>query len=105
MTVKCIIKRLLTHATIDSGAECSVLSKDVLNKFIKPDLNILKPTKNLIDASGNIMDVVGTVLLPVKVIGTKTTKMVEFCVVNSTSSFVLLGRNFLKLYRNVTFDF
>ena len=102
MTVKYVIKELLTH---DSGAGCSVLSKDVLEKIIEPDLNILKPTTNLIDASGNIMDVVGTVLLPVKVIGTKTAKLVEFCVVNSSYSFILLGRNFMKLYRMVTFDF
>ena len=100
--VKCVIKELLTHATIDWDAGCPLLSKDVLDEIIEPDFNILKPTKNLIDTSGNIMDIVGTVWLPIKVIGTKIAKMVEFCVVNSSYAFILLGRNFMRLYRNVT---
>ena len=51
------------------------------------------------------MDVMGSVNLPVEIGCGKAINFVEFVVINSNYSCVLLGRNFMKSYGNVTFDF
>ena len=53
---------------------------------------ILKTQKILRDASNNVMDIKGTVRIPVRP-------------VNTEGSVDLLGRNFMKSYKKVTFDF
>ena len=59
---------------VDTGAHCSVISRDILEIIGE---HVLKSDKELLDASGNYMNVVGKVTLPVKVEGIKV-KLVEF---------------------------
>ena len=99
--MKCSIKNLITNAIVDSGAYCSIISNDVLSKVGE---EILQTDKSLLDASGNYMNVRGKVTLPIKVNGIKV-KLVEFYVVDSKRSCILLGRNFMKTFGSVTFDF
>ena len=99
--MKCVIKKLITNAIVDSGAHCSIISSDILSKVSE---DILQTEKVLLDASGNYMNVIGKVILPIKVNGIKV-KLVEFYVVDSKRSCLLLGRNFMKTFGSVTFDF
>ena len=66
-TVKCEINGFITHATVDSGAGCSIISSDVLNKIKERNLNMSKAFKGLIDASGNNMDAVGSITLKLEI--------------------------------------
>ena len=60
---------------------------------------------NLVNASGDKMDIAGVVDIQVKIQGAKPVKH-EFKVLNAkTYSNVLLGRDFMRLFGTVTFDF
>ena len=60
---------------------------------------------NLVNASGDKMYIAGVVKIQVKIRGAKPVKH-EFKVLNAkTYSNVLLGRDFMKLFGTVTFDF
>ena len=101
--LKCTLGGLSINAMVDSGAGCSVISSDILNKIRKA--NTVKTDKVLVDASGNDMNIIGVIMLPVKIIGLKESKLVEFFVSDANSSCFLLGRNFMKLYGTITFNF
>ena len=106
VTINCKINDFDLHATIDSGASCSVISHDVLKRInMHNSDNLLKSNVSLIDASGNSMDVDGVIKLLVLIKGFRSSTPVEFVVVNSNYSCVLLGRNFMSNYGDVTFDF
>ena len=66
-----------------------VISYHICNRLSNLKSKLLNTNKNLIDASDNKMVVIGIVQLPVKIMGTKVVKSIEFCVVNSNYSYLI----------------
>ena len=93
---------------LDSGAECSVNDIGTVTK-IELVSQINKMDFNLIDASGNQMNIIGTVTIEVELENLKPyiyIYMHEFKVLDSkTYNNVLLGRDFMKRFGSVKFDF
>ena len=89
---------------MDSEAGCSVIDMGALETLRLKQL--IKPcTDQLVNASGHEMDIAGVVDIEVKLRGTKMFKH-EFKVLNTkTYSNVLIGRDFMKLFGTVTFNF
>eukprot|EP00794_Sanderia_malayensis_P008440 gene8440-9341_t len=89
----------------DSGAGVSIIDKRSLHR-LKGSATISNLDENLIDASGNKMDIVGKVCIKVLIKGSRRPVFHEFRVVNTNMcTNILLGRDFLKRFRSVTFDF
>ena len=89
---------------MDSGAGCSVIDIGTLENIGLVE-NITPCDDHLVNASGEKMDIAGVVKIDVQIRGTKSVKH-EFKVLNAkTYSNVLLGRDFMKLFGSVTFDF
>ena len=98
------VKLKLVNVMMDSGAGCSVIDMGTLEK-LGLEHQIRTCTDQLVNASGHKMDIAGVVDIMVQVRGTKSVKH-EFKVLNSkTYSNVLLGRDFMKLFGSVTFNF
>lgn len=98
----------LNHKTVnsvlDSGAGCSVIDIGTLENLGLCD-KIVKSHDRLINASGKEMDIAGVVSINVEIKGTKPV-IHDFKVLNAkTYSNVLLGRDFMKLFGSVTFNF
>ena len=94
----------LVNATLDSGAGPSVIDMGIV-EILGLQHQITMCEENLVNASGDPMDIAGVVMIQVKIRGAKSVKH-EFKVLNSkTYSRVLLGRDFMKLFGTVTFDF
>ena len=92
------------NATLDSGAGCSVIDIGTL-KELGIQNNIVPSADHLVNASGERMDIAGVVNIRLQLRGLKTINH-EFKVLNAkTFSNVLLGRDFMKLFSKVTFDF
>ena len=100
--IKCKINGTICNTLLDSGAGCSLIDEDLLRKTA--NFSLLQTTNKLFDASGNPIPIVGTVNIPVSIIGTKFTKQVTFYVSNSKANLVILGRDFMKKFRTVTFN-
>ena len=94
----------IVNAMMDSGAGCSVIDIGTLENIGLVE-NITSCDDHLVNASGDEMDIAGVVNINVQIQGTKSVKH-EFKVLNAkTYSNVLLGRDFMKLFGSVTFDF
>ena len=94
----------LVNATLDSGAGPSVIDMGIV-EILGLQHQITTCEENLVNASGDPMDIAGVVMIQVKIRGAKAVEH-EFKVLNSkTYSNVLLGRDFMKLFGTVTFDF
>ena len=95
----------LTNVLLDSGAGVSIIDERSLNR-LKGSAAISNLDEDLIDASGNKMDIVGKVCIKVLIKGSRQPVFHEFRVVNTNRcTNILLGRDFLKRFGSVTFDF
>ena len=95
----------LTNVLLDSGAGVSIIDERSL-KRLKGSATRSNLDENLIDASGNKMDIVGKVCIKVLIKGSRQPVLHEFRVVNTNMcTNILLGRDFLKRFGSVTFDF
>ena len=89
---------------MDSGAGPSVIDMGTL-ELLGLRNKITPCNENLVNASGHDMDIAGVVSINVQIRGTKRVRH-EFKVLNAkTYTNVLLGRDFMKLFGTVTFDF
>ena len=102
LILRCDIHGKLRNAIIDSGASCSIIDKKTLESL--GSFTISKTKQILRDASNNVMNVIGTVEMHVRPVDTKNPVKTKLYVVE-TNSCILLGRNFMRKYRKVTFDF
>ena len=92
------------NVTLDTGAGCSIIDHGSL-EYIGMQNAVKKFDSRLINASGNEMDIIGVVDINVRIDGNKPL-MHEFKVLNTKSyTNILLGRDFIKLFRTVKFDF
>ena len=92
------------NATLDSGAGCSVIDIGTVEEIGLGE-NIAPGSHHLVNASGERMDIAGVVNVEIRLKGMKPI-VHEFKVLNAkTFSNVLLGRDFMKLFGQVTFDF
>ena len=92
------------HAVLDSGAGCSVIDLGSVEK-LGLSQNIIQASHKLIDASGNNMDIIGTITTVVNFNRMRPINY-EFKVLNSkTYTNILSGRDLMKMYGTVTFDF
>ena len=92
------------NALLDSGAGPSVIDMGTL-EILGLCGTVSECEDNLVNASGDSMDIAGVVKLSVKLPQIKPVTH-EFKVLNSkTYSNVLLGRDFMKPFGTVTFDF
>ena len=67
---------------------------------------VIKSNRTLVDASGRTMDLLGEVSLPIKLLGLQETRTHTFSVLDIPSpKNIIMGRDFLSLYGEVTFDF
>ena len=92
------------NATLDTGAGPSVIDIGSLEHIGLVD-EIKTADRGLINASGDSMNVLGVVKIDVQIQNIRTVSH-EFVVIN-TRSFknILLGCDFLKRFKKVTFDF
>ena len=102
--VKVKLQEKAVNATLDTGAGPSVIDIGSCEHIGLADA-IKKPTSGLVNASGDSMDVIGVVNIDVKIPNMRCVTH-EFKVIN-TRSFknILLGRDFMKRFKRVTFDF
>ena len=94
---------------LDSGAVCSLMDFGIvrsigLDHSIKRTPNNM--TNNLTEVSGNKLNIIGTVEVPLKICKSAPTIIHTFKVLDSnTNSTLLLGRDLMKKYGTVNFDF
>jgi hypothetical protein len=91
---------------IDSGAGCSLLTKGTLKNVSGVDLR--PADRVLVDASQNTIRLLGMTTIPIQIEGDSKqliSKDVTFYVSESEASCVLLGRNFMRSFGKVSFDF
>ena len=92
------------HAVLDSSAGCSVIDLGSVEKFGLSQ-NVIQANLKLTDASGNTMDIIGTITTVVNFSRMRPINH-EFKVLNSkTYTNILFGRDLMKMYGTVTFDF
>ena len=96
----------IVNALLDSGAGCSILDVATLQKLGLEDKLVKSDYHRLVNASGENMDIIGVVNVNVQIDrGVKPVKH-EFKVLNTNwYRTVLIGRDFLKLFGTVKFDF
>ena len=90
---------------LDSGAGASLATKGALDNA---GMQLRPADKTLVDASGNNIRLLGMINIPVEVFGDdnrRIVKNVTFYVSDSDANCVLLGRNFMKAFGKVCFDF
>ena len=98
------INNIPVHAVLDSGAGCSVIDLGSVEK-LSLSQNIIQANHKLIDASGNTMDIIGSITTVVNFSRMRPINH-EFKVLNSkTYTNILFGRDLMKMYGTVTFDF
>ena len=98
------INNIPVHAVLDSGAGCSVIDLGSVEK-LSLSQNIIQANHKLIDASGNTMDIIGSITTVVNFNRMRPINH-EFKVLNSkTYTNILFGRDLMKMYRTVTFNF
>ena len=89
---------------LDSGAGCSVIDFETI-KRLGIETSIVKSKHNLVDASGNEMKIIGSVEIKVT-LPRMADCMHTFRVLDTNGpSNVLLGRDFMKKFGSVKFDF
>ena len=107
VTLKCHIKGVPSNGVLDSGAGCSLTTSGFIAKV--PNVKLTPADKILKDASHNEIKLLGKVTLPVKIRGDTgriVSKNVVFYVSDCDDvSCVLMGRNFMKQFGTVSFDF
>ena len=107
VTLRCYIRDVPTNSVVDSGAGPSLMTNGMFSKIPKGKLS--PADKTLKDASHNNIKLLGKVTLPVKIRGDTgkfVSKNVEFFVSDCDDiSCVLLGRNFMRQFGTVSFDF
>ena len=92
------------NVLMDSGAGVSLIDYGSLDQ-LSSATSMKIPEDVCVNASGDEMDIIGVVNIVVEIANLKPITH-EFRVLNSkTYSNVLLGRDFMKLFETVTFDF
>ena len=92
------------YGTLDTGAGPSVIDFGTLEHKGLTDA-IKKTDGGLVNASGDDMEVLGIVVIEVKIQNMRAVKQ-EFQVINTKFyRNVLIGQDFMHLYKRVTFDF
>ena len=94
-----------THAVLDTGSGASVLDLGTLQK-IRLDTHVDKTSaKSLINASGDKMKILGSVHAKVTLPGSQPRDHVFQVLDSVTYTNILLGRDFMKKFGAVRFDF
>lgn len=103
--VKTKFNDVMANSILDSGAGVSVMDLGTYEKLKLPK-KINPSNDSLRDASGNMMEILGVADVDVHVIGSNRTFSHEFKILNSYSNQnVIMGRDLMKKFRTVTFDF
>ena len=106
VTIKCKLRGKSKNAMLDSGAGASLATKGALGDVT--GMQLCPADKTLVDASGNKIRLLRMITIAVEIIGDDkriVAKNVTFYVSDSDGSCVLLGRNFMKPFGKVCFDF
>ena len=101
------MKGVKSNALLDSGAGCSLMTKEVFDCI--PNAALSSADRTLKDASQNIITLLGKTMLPVSIRGDSGKLLrrdVTFYVsASSGSKCLLLGRDFMQSFGTVSFDF
>lgn len=96
------------YAMLDTGATCCVIHMKTIQKY-HLESSIEKLDDSIVgcqDASGNEMRIVGKIKLNTTLMGIPGHLLHEFRVLNTEQqNTMILGRDFLRLYDKITFDF
>ena len=105
VVLKARLEGAYSNVLLDSGAAVSIIDSKTLEN-LKLTVKISSSSETLTDASGNNMKIRGFVTLNVHILGLKKTALQRFQVVDSHSPVsILVGRDFLRKFGQVTFDF
>ena len=105
VVLKAKLEGVFSNVLLDSGAAISVIDSKTL-KNLKLAVKIHASSEQLIDASGNNMTITGFVTLNVNIFGLMKPVLQRYHIVDSHSPIsILLGRDFLQTFGQVTFDF
>ena len=90
---------------MDTGSGCSIIDLGTLQKIGLDNCIDNSSPKSLINASGDTMKILGTVKIDVTIAGSQPQNHVFQVLDSVTYSNVLLGRDFMRLFGSVQFDF
>ena len=107
VTLGCQVKGVKSNSLLDSGAGCSLMTKEVFDRI--PGGTLSPADRTLRDASHNDIDLLGKTTLPVSIRGDNGKLLkrdVTFYVSASNgSNCLILGRDFMQSFGTVSFDF
>ena len=105
VVLKARLEGVFNNVLLDSGAAVSIIDSKTLAN-LKLAVKINASSETLTDASGNNMKITGSAALNVNIIGLKKPVLLRFQIIDSHSPVsILLGRDFLQKFGQVTFDF
>ena len=90
---------------MDTGSGCSIIDLGTLKRIDLDNCIDKRSPKSLINASGDTMKISGTVKIDVTIAGSQPRNHVFQVLDSRTYSNVLLGRDFMRLFGSVQFDF
>ena len=94
-----------THALLDTGSGTSIIDYGTLRKIGLDNLIDQTCAKSLINASGDPMKILGSVDISVTIPGSQPRNQVFQVLDTVTYSNILLGRDFMKQFGKVKFNF
>ena len=105
VVLKARLEGVFSNVLLDSGAAVSIIDSKTFEN-LKLAVKISASSETLTDASGNNMKITGFVTLNVNIFGLKKPVLQRFQIIDSHSPVsILLGRDFLQQFGQVTFDF
>ena len=90
---------------MDTGSGCSIIDLGTLQRIGLDNCIDKSSPKALINASGDTMKILGTVKIDVTIAGSQPRNHVFQVLDSVTYSNVLLGRDFMRHFGSVQFDF
>lgn len=90
---------------MDTGSGCSIIDLGTLQRIGLDNCIDKRSPKSLINASGDTMNILGSVKIDVTIAGSQPRNHVFQVLDSLTYSNVLLGRDFMRLFGSVQFDF
>ena len=99
------LHNLNTHVMLDTGSGTSVIDLGTLQKIGLDNRIDKSSAKSLINASGDRMKILGSVFIPVTIPGSRPQDQAFQVLDSVTYSNILLGRDFMRKFGTVRFDF
>ena len=99
------LHNLNTHVMLDTGSGTSVIDLGTLQKIGLDNRIDKSSAKSLINASGDRMKILGSIFIPVTIPGSRPQDQAFQVLDSVTYSNILLGRDFMRKFGTVRFDF